>query len=244
MYAKKPRFRLWLLILVLVIAVSALTGTVIGKYIYQTTMKATVKFSAKLANDLILQEHEAARQPDGSYELTSKELPTKDADGNIEIAGNTYYIIPGQDIPKDPHIVIEGKTPLEAYLFIEVVDTLDAVIEDGETHKPVEYQLEDYWQPVGITGKNGGTVYVYSQQVGDEWQAVAVDETLGTNLEISILQGNIVTVSQYLLKYDATTDDTDVLKIYASMGEIGTQDGSADPRTPEAVYKDIYNINN
>lgn len=250
MYSGKPQIRLWPLMMAAVLVLGSMVGVALGKYIHSTELEATVTFSAKLADSIVLEEHEAVRQSDGSYKL----------DNTKTVTSNAYTLIPGLDVPKDPYITIKNKTPLDAYLFVEVVDTLDVHTNtDDSTFAPVTYHMTDNWMLLKdgenpVAGKHGGTVYVYTADgtnaaaVNDEkWTAKETTEDGATNyyLTIPLLQadqaGNSVFVSQYLNKYDVTDTDTDVLEFYAAMGEIATA-GEGDAtrlRTPAEVYRDI-----
>ena len=184
---KKKQFRShlqWLLLLLVLLI--TLTAYVAGKYIKTISFSGSVTFTSSLASNMVLQEHEAVRNPDGSYFLTE----------NI-VNGNKYTLIPGQDIPKDPHIIITDKTMIEAYLYIEIESTLDA---------PVTYEVDTTkWTLLKTDGNK--SVYYYNSVLGKGFS----DEP------IYILKDGRVTVSQKLLSgSDAATD---VLTIRALMKE-------------------------
>ena len=84
-----------------------------AKYAQDTSVEGRVIFTASLAEDVILRESTAQRQTDGSYQLTEP-----------YVLENTYVLMSGVDIPKDPHILIQGKTNIPAYLFVEIEDTV------------------------------------------------------------------------------------------------------------------------
>ena len=98
MKKKQVRARLRLL-LVLTLLLLTLIGYAVGKYVEDKTIDGRVIFTATLADEVILQERTAQRQDNGSYKLVAPMC-----------GGNAYVLLPGLDIPKDPHIVIEGKT--------------------------------------------------------------------------------------------------------------------------------------
>ena len=141
------------LILLLSLILVTLVGYVIGKYVDDKALEGRVIFTASLAENVILQEHTAQQQADGSYQLTEP-----------FVTGNDYVLIPGLDIPKDPHILIEGKTNIPAYLFVEVVDALGQATssKDGK--------------PKAIVGKTvkGNGVSFMENQVG--WHGKAPNE--------------------------------------------------------------------
>lgn len=167
----RARFRL---LIVLTLLLIALTTFAVGKYITTIEKESTVSFTANLAKDVILQEHLAVRQLDGSYQL-----------GEKVVKGNSYKLIPGLDIKKDPHIIIQDKTPIPAYLYIEVESTLDT---------PVTYEIDDsIWNELeGVPG-----VYYYKD---------AIDENFSEN-PIYILKDNQITVGQLLLSQSDSAED-------------------------------------
>lgn len=197
MTKKQFRTRLRLLI-ILSLLLLGMIGFVVGKYITTIEKKGRVTFTAKLAEAVILQEHTAQRQADGSYNLVEP-----------FVTENTYYLIPGLDIPKDPHIVIEEKTPIPAYLFVEVVDKLDTNLVEGETKKPVSYSMATGWTELeGITGADGSKVYYYNAVIDQDFSAYP----------IYILKDNKVTVSQYL-RCQTADDGEDILKFNVKLVE-------------------------
>lgn len=205
MKTKNPRYGSWALILVLIVVLTALLGTAIGKYIKTERFSGTLTITAELGS-ITLQEHKAERQTDGSYKL-----------GTDIVVSNKYTLIPGLDIPKDPHIVITGKTEIEAYLFVEVVD---------KTNEAITWEIADGWTLLdGVTGKkDNGTVYVYN---------TVLDENF-TGSPVYILKGDQITVSQELLTEDAAAADT--LTFYASMGETAASDETEFIKKAAEVY--------
>lgn len=175
------RTRLWLLIILAVLLI-ALTTFAAGKYIMTISLQNTVTFTAELAENVVLVESKINRKSDGTYETTSE-----------TIAGGTqsYTLIPGLDVPKDPHIIIEGKTPIPAYLYIEVVD--------NTTNNALRYTLTDSWiESSALAPQHEGAVYVYST---DETNPTKITTDLG---EIYILKDNKFYVDQALLSGTGT----------------------------------------
>ena len=192
MYAKKRKFPLTIILIFVLLGI--LIGSVAAKYIYSEDLSAKVIFTAELADALLVQEHEAVRQLDGSYTLNTNLLP-KD-----EKKGNSYELLPGLDVPKNPFVTVVNKTPIGAYLYIEVIDT---------TNGAITYEIDtDNWTKLSITGRE---VYVYE------------DGTILTNKNcpteaILILKDNKVTVSQTLLTKN--TEAADVLTFSAYLYEV------------------------
>ena len=193
MYAKKrPLWRV-LLLIAAVALICALIGSAVGKYIYTETLSASVTFSAEMAKNVVLQESTANRLPNGSYELIAP-----------FVKNNTYILIPGLDVPKNPHIIITEKSPVKAYLFVEVVEALPDTI---------EYTIADGWQSLGKIGKHGGTVYVYNTQLDEN-----TPET-----PIHILAGDMIYVSQDLLG----SLTSQAMTFYACLGETAAGDAAS-----------------
>lgn len=162
----KFRTRMRLLI-VLTLLLLALVGFAVGKYKETIAHTGDVTITAKLAQSLVVQEHKAEKQANGTYELSKTETVTE----------NSYVLIPGVDIPKDPHVVITGKTPIPAYLYLKVECTNDAIT----------YSLRNCWVQEGNTD-----TYFYSTD-GTNPAQITADQT------IYILGNDTVYVSQYLL---------------------------------------------
>ena len=143
---KKTNKKRYLTIASVLLAVILIIGLVVGlssaKYKTEKHLPGVVKFTAKLADKILIQEHEAVRQVDGSYVLISENIVEEQA----------YKLMPGVDIPKDPYITIEGKTPIPAYLSVEVVELFKGENENGEVEElrgfpeTIEYKLiESDW---------------------------------------------------------------------------------------------------
>lgn len=165
-------------VLLTALLLACLATGIAAKYIRSVTWQSVVTFSADLAKSIELYEHEAEKQPDGSYKLTDE-----------KVTGNTYTVMPGVDIPKDPCITIEGKSAIDAYLYIEVSDDISSV-----TGVYITYALEEHWMLLeNVTGKQGGKVYVYSE---DGTNPTVLDEAFSKET-IGILKDNTVTVSHH-----------------------------------------------
>lgn len=201
-----PR-RLLLLLLVLLLAVAGGISAVNAKYTRTYTHTGTLVFQTSLAKDVLLLEHEAVRQADGSYEP-----------GTDTSKGNEYKLIPGLDIKKDPYILIKDKTPVRAYLYVEIVDTTDTYDKDGETLPLIEYDVADHWKVATARGpQNGGKVYVYK---GTGTDALILTDKNTPKDEIYILKDNKITVSQHIKSFgNHDSTDTDLLEFYVYLVE-------------------------
>lgn len=212
MYAKKRKFPLSLILIFVLLGV--LIGSAAAKYIYSEELTSTVTFSASLAESLLLQEHEAVRQADGSYKLNTSLLPTDTK------KGNTYELLPGLDVPKDPFVTVVNKTPIGAYLYIEVQSSLNSAI---------TYEIDtDNWTLLNIDGKD---IYVYKNGL------ILTNENCPTT-GISILKtpdgaAVQIKVSQHLLTQDTTPNvSDDILTFSAYLYEVH------DNKTPAEIFKE------
>lgn len=181
MYAKKRKFPLTLILIFVLLGI--LLGSVTAKYIYSEDLTATVTFSANLADQLLLQEHEAVRKADGSYELNGNLLPTESKQGNA------YELLPGLDVPKDPFVKVVNKSPIGAYLYIEIIDT---------TNSAITFEIDTgNWTKLNIANRE---IYVYKNDL------VLTNANCPTEA-IPILKDNKITVSQDLLEKNTTANN-------------------------------------
>ena len=155
-----------LLVLAIAIAISAAVW-VYAKYIYQETIHGSLTITASLG-EIDVWEHQAVRNPNGSYSLNEK-----------PVHNNSYYLIPGLDVPKDPFVQITKKTNVPVYVFMKV----DTNLTDANH---VTYGLLDCWKLVEGTSN----IYVYCVD--------GVAHPVSSNMDIPILQGDRVEVSQNL----------------------------------------------
>lgn len=172
----------------LVIAGSlALTGFVLGKY--ATKIQAgsgSIQVEARLASSISVQESYAQRLESGEYTLAKDQIVTE----------NSYILMPGVDIPKDPQVIITGKTEVPAYLYLTVNCNNDAI----------SYSLQQHWVQVE------GNTYVYSDKNGDP---IALTSTPDA---ISILENDTVYVSHQLLVKDQPAA---AIQFVATLKEVG-----------------------
>ncbi|MBQ9901982.1 MAG: hypothetical protein IJM51_06315 [Clostridia bacterium] len=160
-----------------------------------TQVPATITVNANLAAGLAIKEHAATRQDSGVYSL-----------GGDETTGNRYILMPGVDIPKDPFVLVTGKTAIPAYLYVEVVDGTGM-------SGTFTYSLTSDWNELNVNGKHGGTVYVYRNGT-----PISDSNTEGGTLNVPILEGNKITISN---SFDVTSqlESTNALSFYAYMAQ-------------------------
>ena len=143
-------------LLVVLLIVGLVAGLSSAKYKTEKRLTGDVKFTAKLADRILIQEHEAERQDDGSYKLT-EEIVEK----------QSYKLMPGVDVPKDPFVTVEGKTAIPAYLYVEI-------LEGSNFPATVKYNVTTDWTLLvdennnPVPGPNSGKVYVYEDILTDE----------------------------------------------------------------------------
>lgn len=144
---KKTLLKALACVLAVLLAVTGIWGIKMlsAKYKQNFTFNGSVYVETNDDSEVVLYEHEAYLQADGTYLL---------ATAAKEVQANSYQMLPGVDIPKDPCVYVTALYD-ESYIFLEVCDEL--------TNERVTWTLESCWVLVdGVTGQNGGAVYVYA----------------------------------------------------------------------------------
>lgn len=162
---KKKRLKPRLLIgfsLIFLLACALIMSGVLAKYKTERLIAGEVDYTNTLAESFKLLDKPVVQQEDGSYKLDeSAEAEPTD--------GFSYKLIPGITIPAAPYVEITGKTEIPAYLYLEVENTGSAAL-----------TFDSKWTEINVTGKRGGTVYVYDNGTvltGDDEEAVDVYPT-------------------------------------------------------------------
>jgi hypothetical protein len=176
------------LLLAVLFCLSAVTFVAVAKYIKEIPFTGNVTFQADLVETFTLTESRAV-YTDGTCSLVP----------DTSVAGNTYFLVPGVSIPKDPKIILEGKSAVPAYLYVEVIDKLPA---------KADYTVASSWTDLGITGPKGGKVYVYN---------TVLDNTTDLSAPIYILKDNLITVDKELPRGSSGT-----LDFHAYMAQVGS----------------------
>lgn len=204
-----------LTIAVLIISAIALSGGLYAKYVREFSFKGNLTISVDLAKSFSLYEYQVAQNSDGTYVMSS----------GARVASNTYHVVPGINIPKNPTIEIVEKTKIPALLYLEVVDGVD--------HQEINFQLEGCWEFMAdIKGAHEGSkVYVYS--AGNK--PVVIDNTIDPDslLNIGIIKNDLLTVSAKA-KYDSDIS----LDFYAHLVQIDEE------KKVDASYTDARNLFN
>lgn len=138
------------LVLVVALAVGATYA-----YLTAQTKAVTNTFTAGgavAANDLKLKEHVATPNTDGSYTLS-------DTNYVKEGEGNSYVVLPGVNLPKDPTVTVEKSTGTY-YLFVTVEKGSGFMGEKA----PLSYKTASDWKSMAISGNDVANkeLYVYS----------------------------------------------------------------------------------
>lgn len=197
MSKKKTLLTILAVMLVCCIAVAGTLAVLFAKT--SEPVVNTFTATSQLVTEFTLKEHIAAKQTDGSYELTGETT-------NNTVTGNHYDVLPKTDLPKDPYITITEKTNAPAYLYVEVV---------GELPTGMHYDMADCWTKLdGVTGNHNGVIYVYNNGTPID------DESTGLE-NIAIIAGNTITVDD---EPGLADDQTVSLSFYAYLGQasVGT----------------------
>lgn len=189
---KSARLRTVLLIGIAALLAAAAIGVSVGaKYVKEIRIPCRLIIKANLADKVAVFEHEPQRQADGTYQLVSN-----------EVSQSEYVLMPGVDAARDPFVRIEGKSDIPAYVYVEVVSTLD---------EKAGFTLTDDWEKLdGVTGQNGGEVYAFNETVYSDSKE---------NIELPLFEDEAVTVSHTYLVNEA--DDEAELSFYPYMAEAG-----------------------
>ena len=135
---------------------------------------------------LTLKEHEAVAQTSGEYSYRVNDAK--------EVTSNKYNLLPGTKIEKDPFVEVTGlKDDASCYLYVEVAAS--------DARGVLNYSMANTWELLkGVTGKNGGQVYVYKTNDGNR---------VTTNVTATgILENNLVAVKDFDVNSDATASLT------------------------------------
>jgi len=139
--------------------------------------------------DFTLWEHEATENADGTYTLSTGETAITNA--------NTYKVLPGVDIPKDPTVDIVGLQE-NAYLYLQVTNSLD---------NDLSYDIDPAnWEK--LTGYDGIYVYKGASASDNIISAFATDEDV---LLVNILENKQIEVDD---EYAADVSGTLTFKAY------------------------------
>lgn len=155
---------------------------------------------------LVLDESQAVKGEDSTYTLdTSKRVTT-----------NSYEILPGTTVPKDPTVQVTGKNAIPAYLFVEIVDA---------TNANLTWTAADGWSEVsGVTAPHGGSIYVWNTTLAD-----TANTEGGATYSISVLKDNKITVAD--VEDLALGEEGQTITFYAYLAQAVIGDSVAEAAT-------------
>ena len=137
-------------------AVMLVVGSVFGTYAYLTSQTDVVTNTFTIGNVTITMDE-------------AKVDAYGEADGTTRVTANEYKLIPNHTYKKDPTIHVK-KGSEECYLFVKVVNGIEAIEKAGNT--TIAAQLEaNGWTPV--SGETG--VYVFNMTIDARNAADDVD---------------------------------------------------------------------
>lgn len=165
------------LVLVVALAVGATWAYLTAKT--QTVTNTFTAGGAVAANDLTLKEHVATPNADGSYKLDTNYVK--------EGEGNSYVVLPGVNLPKDPTVTVEKSTGTY-YLFVTVEKGSGFVGENA----PLSYTTDSAWKQLEISAEGTTNVankelYVYS--VTTDGTTTYIQPQSNTSVSHAILAG-------------------------------------------------------
>ena len=170
-------FKVLSLVLAFVLVIGASVAGTLAWLTAQTPTVTNTFTSAELfanpENDFTLWEHEAVQKNDGTYTLNS-----------TKVFANTYELLPGVDIPKDPTVDVDNLKEY-AYLYIKVsglpmATGLTATIDTAK------------WTALGDKYPN---VYVYMGEHANGQKVIEATETNPVTFTQTILTDNKITVA-------------------------------------------------
>lgn len=213
MTKKKVILSICALVLVCVISIS---GTL--AYLKVTTQKPVVNtFVAagggsllEATGSFVLDESEAVKGDKNVYTLNTAKRVTE----------NSYEVLPGSSVPKDPTITVKGKNDVAAYLYVEIVD--------GTSN--INWSIADGWTRLdGVTGKYGGAVYVYKDTLANP-----TDVAGGATYTMKVLEDDKVTIGNV---ENLELGDGKTMTFYAYLAQAVIDGAVADAKT---VYRTAF----
>lgn len=195
----------------LVLVVALAVGATYAYLTAQTKAVTNTFVAGKIIDQdsLKLYEHNAVKGDDGTYTLGNDVL-----DGSESKPGNTYTIMPGVNLPKDPTVVVAGnKSNGEYYLFVKVTEG------NGFDKGILGYKVTDNWlQLKDADGNNVTGVYVYTTDQASA--AILTGNLTATKIlapteDANDATDNTITVKDTDISGLSATDCTLVFQAYA-----------------------------
>lgn len=212
MTKKKVILSICALVLVCVISIS---GTL--AYLKVTTQAPVVNTFVAAGGGSLLEatgsfvlDESKANKAGNVYTLNTAERVTE----------NSYEVLPGSSVPKDPTITVKGKNDVAAYLYVEIVD--------GTSN--INWSIADGWTRLdGVTGKYGGAVYVYKDTLANP-----TDVAGGATYTITVLKDDKVTIGNV---ENLELGDGKTMTFYAYLAQAVIDGAVADAKT---VYNTAF----
>ena len=166
------------------------------------TFVASTPDPEKFVDSFAIKEYQVEADAAGNYDyVTTGEGENK---AKVEVEANTYKVVPGVTLPKDAFVKLTRTNTTPAYLFIEVDNNLDTSVFTMNVDADVWRKLD------GVTGKNGGDVYV----LGTAANPTVLGAVTAENGVYHIIEGNKVAVASNA-QLKITKDSNDTIKFYA-----------------------------
>lgn len=165
-----------------------------------------------------IKEYKVGPDAAGNYNYVDEEGNKLAEDAaKIEVAKNTYKVVPGVTLPKDAFVKLSRANETPAYLFIEVDNNLDTSVFSMSVDTTVWGKLD------GVTGKNGGDIYV----LGTADAPTVLGTVTAADGVYHIIAGNKVTVANTNdLKITTSTADTIKFYAYICQATVAKADGN------------------
>lgn len=189
--SKKKKQGISLRLCVSLLAMVLLLGCAVGGTIaWLTAQSDTVKNTFTVGNiEIDLYESQ--------YDQTTNELVS-----GTQVKTNTYKIVPGKNVPKDPEVLVKkGSEPCWVFIKVEESNFVSGLI---------SYQI---WSPLYWEKLEGeeGVYYADVSPENDEYSGDFDNGVLKINEKIDIINGREITVSGDITKEDlAATKDKEV----------------------------------
>ena len=230
----KKKVLLVVLAMVLVCALSVMTTMALltqnGGSVTNTFVASIVDPDTFVTN-FEIKEYKVGPDAAGNYDYVDSEgNKLTEGAAKVEVAENSYTVTPGVTLPKDAFVKLSRTNETPAYLFIKVVNTLDADVFTMNVDTKV-------WTQVNVPGVTDGTIYVLSADGASDAPTIlgAVDAADGV---YHIIDGNKVTVAdENDLKITKDTADTIEFYAYICQATVAKADG-----TNTSIPAEVFDI--
>lgn len=197
-----------LTIVLLILIICGLFTAVTFAYLSATTSEVSNTFvaadglidttSGTLENNFNLKESEASLN-NGVYVLNT----------DSKVTTNSYTsVVPGMSIAKDPTLIANISSGVNAYIYIEVVDS---------TQGNLTYTLTDNWLLLsGVTGANGGSVYLYRSDTA----STSLTQSVVGDSSVELSSVPVFTENKVVAKSSSAFIDVDPATAGTQLGQI------------------------